>query len=313
MSVSASTIGSLFSWLDVVRPWSELLFFDPATMDGDTYLYALFLTALGFVVGTSVIFHGARTYKRYALVRDTPTEEIESVAMGRTELEGTIHPADDPLDQPFGAGRCVYAEWEVEEYRRSGRNNSGSWHTIGSGTIGVPFYVDDGTGKVLVENPREATATISDSNCTTTRSIGGGSGSFLHSRGISPRSSNRRRYTQEVIPPGTEGYVFGEASPLSVTGGYLDEADVKLGPDPASGQFIVSDKCEDSLVSHYRKWGYLFVVGGLGLSAVALYLWLNLAPFLFGLEASLVLLGIATVIGKALELSGGHIRGFVGL
>lgn len=65
---------------------------------------------------------------------------------------------------PFSDDECVLAEWEIEECDESGKGSR--WRTEGSGTLSVPFYVDDGTDRVLVR-PDGATVELSGDRTTT--------------------------------------------------------------------------------------------------------------------------------------------------
>jgi hypothetical protein len=76
----------------------------------------LFFLAL-FAGGLFAIYWGWRRYRRYTLIRDTPTATVRSMAVGRTELEGRAQPASETFSAPFTDEDCLYADWQVEEYR----------------------------------------------------------------------------------------------------------------------------------------------------------------------------------------------------
>jgi len=59
----------------------------------------LVLLPAGFMFGLYLIYKGTDKYRKYALVRNTATERIRSMALGRTELEGVARPAEKVLDQ----------------------------------------------------------------------------------------------------------------------------------------------------------------------------------------------------------------------
>ncbi len=55
----------------------------------------------------------------------------------------------EQLAGPLTGRRCVYYLAIVEEQRSTGR--SSYWRTIASETRGVPFMIDDGTGRAIID------------------------------------------------------------------------------------------------------------------------------------------------------------------
>lgn len=241
------------------------------------------LTAVGFAVGLYFIYSGVGKYRKYALVRNTSTESVRSIALGRTELEGVAKSAGETVERPFSPGECLYAKWAIEEYRSTG--NRKNWQTIDSGSYGVPFYLEGETGRVLVGDPSDATVTLSD-RFTRQRTVSSGrtptarTESFCQQQGIDPQSPHKRRYSQGFLPPETGAYVLGQATELEEPRGMNNEDRIRIERDESSGRFIISDKSEDELVGHYRGRSLLEVFGGLGLSGACLWGWLTLAPVL---------------------------------
>lgn len=246
-----------------------------------------------FGIGLYLIYDGFRKWKQMRLMQDTPTEKIRSAATGRTELKGTCRPLETIIDAPFTDQECVVATFEVEEWQEDSDDDGGSWNTIEEGTLCTPFELDDGTGRMRVEPERDATYEIGDQFETTFR-VGGGRSppgevaEFFEQRhgdddgvlglgiadGLDARDSNRRRYTQEIIPPGEDLYALGGASTYGDGTGSNAEQ-LALGRDEGSDQFIISTLDEESLVSKYRFRAPAQIAGGLGLSAVMLFLFLS--------------------------------------
>jgi len=267
----------------------------PVVLESDTddVLTALVLLTLGFLYGLKRIYDGTDRYRKYALIRDTPTERVQSIALGRTELEGTAQPVDEPLDAPFTDQQCLYASWEIQGYTRSGKNKT--WSTLDTGTYGVPFYLAGETGKVLVDDPSDATATLSDS-CRAVETVGSRTdpgesiASFCDRQGLSPTPRHRRRYIQEILEPESGCYVLGSAVERDEPAGPRNQDRIVIQRDDGSGRFILSDKDEQELTSHYRKKTLLSIPLGIVLSASCLYFWLRLARsygFDFAITATL--------------------------
>lgn len=251
-----------------------------------------------FVAGLLLVYHGFRKWQRMRLMQDTPTEKVRSAAVGRTELTGTGKPIDGigTIDQPFTDGECLVATYEIEEWEEEEDDDGGSdghWSTVDSGTLVTPFVIDDGTGRMRVEPDEDATFDISSENRTrfhvgANRTPPDEVVEFFERRyadddeGLldtlldwdpSVRGSEKRRYTQEVIPPGERLYLLGGARPMDGASG--SNADrLVLGRDGGSDEFIVSDRSEEELVSNYRWAAPAQIVGGLALSSAMLYIML---------------------------------------
>lgn len=131
--------------------------------DGSELGAQLLLVSVGAViigVGLWIGYTGYQKRKGRKLIKDTPTERIRSAAAGRTEVTGTVSPIPEKLEQPLSEGDCVYAEWRVEEKQEikyehednsSRTKTDEQWIEVEKQTETVPFYIDDGTGKLLVD------------------------------------------------------------------------------------------------------------------------------------------------------------------
>jgi hypothetical protein len=104
--------------------------------------------AFGFGFGIWSFFRGFMRLRRRRLIQNTPTSTIRGLAMGLVEIQGAIS-APQILTTPLSKTECVVYKFMVEEYRRTGR--SGHWATVASGdSFESPFWLDDGTGKIMV-------------------------------------------------------------------------------------------------------------------------------------------------------------------
>lgn len=265
-----------------------------------------FLLFVGlFVGGLFAIYWGWTRYRRYRLVRDTPTAKARSVAVGRAELEGRARPADGALSAPFSDEACLYADWEVEEYRYDPDDDRHEWVTIASGELTAPFFLEDDTGRILVKGDEGAEFDLSDDHRTVhtvsgnesppaaieafieaeqgdvdlTTILGDGVGSVAEvftDDGRIGHSSNRRRYTQTILPTGERTYVFGSAQPVPVSAvpdrdAGANEELLAVEADGGTGLFFISDRPEERLQTHYKRMAPLAIVGGLAASAIGLY------------------------------------------
>ena len=115
--------------------------------DGKLILYA----TLGFGAGIYCFFKGFKIYREYRVLADTPEMPIRSIPMGLVEIHGKAKPATDKLiNSPVSQTPCLFYKVEIEKYVKD--KDGGHWSNYKTNLNGVPFYLDDGTGKVLV-NP----------------------------------------------------------------------------------------------------------------------------------------------------------------
>jgi len=255
-----------------------------------------------FLIGLYLIYDGFGKWKTKRLMEDTPTEKIRSVAAGRTELEGVVHSDETTLPAPFTDEECVYVEWKVEvyDYTHTYSEDGGTdkYDIVAEGSRAVPFYLEDGTGRILVAADDESlTAEVSTDN-THQITVGTGdsppetveqfieahdsqyenAGSLSNPIGFVKsrykkigHSKQARRYTQRVIPEGGEVYVLGKAVPRedgTVNDGQEDL--LKITRDDASDRFLLSDHGETELESHLERRTIVEIIFGLAFSTGAL-------------------------------------------
>jgi hypothetical protein len=115
--------------------------------DGKLILYA----TLGFGAGIFWFFKGFKIYREYRVLLDTPEIPIRSMPMGLVEIHGKAKLAAEKLvDSPVSRTPCLFYKVEIERYVKD--KDGGHWSHYKTCLNGAPFYLDDGTGKVLV-NP----------------------------------------------------------------------------------------------------------------------------------------------------------------
>lgn len=238
----------------------------------------LFLVLL-FGLGLLLIYSGFNEYRVSRLISDTATETVHAPAVGRTELEGTVKSAEMLLAQPFTDGDAVYVHYQIEEEREDSDGDT-SWTTLDQDTWVTEFYLDDGTGQILVDPDISAKYEISDKHTSTFRVPEGDSepaavAEFLRQgTDVDPTSYRNRRYTQEVIPPGETVYVLGGAEMQADAEG-REEKSLVIRRDDGSDRFVISDMTEERLTTTLSRRAPLQILLGLGLSTVALYLLLT--------------------------------------
>jgi len=117
-----------------------------------TNSFPWFWPATGAGVGVYLFYHGFRLLQRKRLIMNTPASKIRSAAMGLVEVSGL---ASGPytLTAPITGVACYYFRTMVWQWKRQGKGNA--WVKVADDGLHVPFYLEDNTGRVLV-NPQGA-------------------------------------------------------------------------------------------------------------------------------------------------------------
>lgn len=87
-------------------------------------------------------------------------------------------------------------------------------------------------------------------------------------------SDRERRYVQEILPVGSEVYVFGSARSHEELSG-ADQERLLVGGDPETGMFVVSERTDDPLSDLFERAVWSLVAVGLLASAVSLWVLLT--------------------------------------
>ena len=157
--------------------------------------YQAIFDLLSAAVGGGLILYGFTVLHEKRLVEDVPASKVRSVAMGLAEVKGAAR-TKAPLASPITGLPCVYYRYLIEEERSGSRGND-RWVTIDKGESTQPFYVEDETGRILVD-PSGAETILRQDYRSIQRD-----GGWL---------SKRRRYTEWHLVPGERVYVLGTVS-----------------------------------------------------------------------------------------------------
>ena len=123
-------------------------------MSGDDRIKFCLLILLLSAGCVYAFFYAFRAWRGNRLVEDTPTSKVRSAAQGYVEFTGIgMMLPDAPTKAPLSGKPCTWWRYEVEE--RSSNSRSRSWSKVSSDTSAVPFLLDDGTGRCLID-PRGA-------------------------------------------------------------------------------------------------------------------------------------------------------------
>ena len=252
----------------------------------EVYIFIFF----SFLVSSLILRNGIMSFKRSNVVKNTGTEKIRSMSIGRTELKGEVVPINTK-DIPFLQDECVRAEWEIEEYRSGPNSDSKSWETIAKGSYGVPFFLHDGTGKAYIDTNNEDIMWEYSSKSTQTWS------SHLIYRFLykmlsgfekypkkqiedfektnnlgSPSIFKPRRYKQKFIGVGENIYVLGETKHKDNVEGQDNHEEYKIGQIEQSKEFIVSGKNEEQLKKDLKSKSIKYILGSALMFILSIYI-----------------------------------------
>jgi hypothetical protein len=112
--------------------------FDPVSLATEPALWA----AAGIVIGLYMFFRGFGLLRRKLLIESIPSSTVRSAALGLVEVSGT---ATGPYSviSPLSKTECYFYRAVLPR------------HGDCQETLCVPFFLDDGTGKLLID-PRGA-------------------------------------------------------------------------------------------------------------------------------------------------------------
>lgn len=110
----------------------------------DPTIYAL----IGAAAGVYLFYRGFRLLQRKRLIEDTPTSKIRSAAMGLVEVSG-LATGPYTIPAPVSQLPCYFHRTLVWIYVQSGKNKR--WKKVVDARLHVPFYLEDETGRVLVD------------------------------------------------------------------------------------------------------------------------------------------------------------------
>jgi len=209
----------------------------------------LFFALFGIVAGGSYFLRGLRLWREKRGIQDLPLSKISGVAIGDVEVTGKVEKAEQLVKTPFSGRSCVYYSYEVEALGGNG------WNLVEKGRSHSIFYIDDGTGRILI-NPQgatfEGTATYQQ-ECTRRTFRTPGIASWIAARERrSPLASftvsGLHRFTEYTVKPRQVLFAEGAVSLTRHVVAGIEREELILGKRN-SGDFVLSAHSEDQLLS----------------------------------------------------------------
>jgi hypothetical protein len=168
---------------------------------------------LGF--GAYCFYRGFILLARRNLILDTPASKIRSASIGLVELNGL---AGGPytLRAPLTGMPCYYYRTLAWQLKQSGKNSH--WEKVADEALYVPFYLDDNSGKVLVDPQgaeldlhRDFQEEFRTSFFSTQLEVPGNAASFLMRHGID--TDKKIKLEEYAIKPKNALFVLGTLAP----------------------------------------------------------------------------------------------------
>jgi hypothetical protein len=180
---------------------------------------------MGTAAGIYLFYLGFSMLQRKRLIMNTPSSKIRSASMGLVEVSG-LAVGPYTMTAPLCRLPCFYCRTMAWEWKQSGKNKQ--WVKIIDEALHVPFYLDDNTGRVLVD-PQGAELDIhrdfheeyTPSFFSSHDFIPANVSSYLASRGFADREKIK-----------VEEYCIKPKNALFVLGTLAENPGLEVGPNP---------------------------------------------------------------------------------
>ena len=104
--------------------------------------------AVGALAGVYLFYRGFRLLQQKRLILDTPASKIRSASLGLVEISG-LAAGPYTMIAPITGVSCFYVRTMAWQWQRKGKNNQ--WVKVADESLHVPFFLDDNTGRLLVD------------------------------------------------------------------------------------------------------------------------------------------------------------------
>jgi hypothetical protein len=191
--------------------------------------------AVGFGAGLFWFFKGFRVYRKYRVLADTPEIPIRSMAMGLVKIHGQAK-GQQTILSPVTKTPCFFYKVDIERWVTG--TNGGRWSHAATEARGVRFYLEDASGKVLVD----AHGAEYDLIQTAKRETGRGVGASLVRLFVGTRDrvseSDLLNYAESVVSTADAPFSFDAGGLLSGLG----RGSLGLGMG-SGGRYRLSEYC----------------------------------------------------------------------
>lgn len=235
------------------------------------------------VFGLLCIYGGVNRYLLLQKINNIPTSKVRSAAVGLVELFGKAKCKDD-MSSPVSKAKCTY--WKVVgEYYQPGKH--GGWRTIYNKASSSQFYLEDETGKMLIE-PKNAEMSIPSDLVSTGHLSDKGFLGILKQKKLDDRvlafidsdaeagqrfrsrAGYELRLTESYIAEGDPLYVLGSAVPVAGASSGVAHENLIVKQGDMEKLMYISDSGERKVKDNVR-WSMIWAfVLGIPLSCIGI-------------------------------------------
>lgn len=182
----------------------------------------------GTLIGPYLFFSGFRMFSYKRIILNTPLAKIHSAAIGLVEVLGKPT-GPHTLTAPVTGDPCYYYRVQAWQWVESG--NSHRWKQVLNESAYVPFFLEDSTGRVLIDPQgaemdvhRSFSDEIGASYFNNRDLLPANIRNFLVMRGLVPY--DKIKVEERVIQPGFPLFVFGTLGDNPAPGTYAPQVHV---------------------------------------------------------------------------------------
>ena len=252
---------------------------------GDTWMILFCIIGLG--AGLYWFVKGWVAYRRYRFLADTPELPIRSIPMGLVHVHGKAL-GEQVIGSPVTRTPCVFYRIDIETCQMS--EGRASWRHYKTDCNGVPFYLQDKSGKARVDAYGAELDLPWSLRCQTgTQKSMRGLVDFIRNwksltapnsvpvmdedlryyvGSLGPLSGDEFRLTEYCLRPGHWYDVIGTCVENPQAQGVHDRNMIVKGENDPT--YLISFRSEDSLESALRNRALGYILGGAGLSILCL-------------------------------------------
>ena len=171
----------------------------------------MILSAVAVAGGLYLFVRGFSVLARKRLLVNTPTSKIRSASLGLVEIGG-LATGPYTMSAPITGKACFLYETTVWQQRDSEKNHN--WEKVAEESLHLPFFLDDGTGQLLIapdsaelDLHRDFREEYSSSFFSTLDDIPATVSNFLSRHGIEPR--RKIRVEERCVKPKNALFIVG--------------------------------------------------------------------------------------------------------
>jgi E3 ubiquitin ligase len=179
--------------------------------DASGSFWLVLVPLVGAIAGVFLFLQGFRMLRFKRLILNTPLSKIHSASIGLVEVTGTpVGP--QVLSAPITGDPCYYYRARAWQWEEAGKDSK--WRQVLDESMYVPFFLEDGTGKVLIDPQgaemdvhRNFSDEIGTSFFGSRDLLPDNIRNFLVQRGLVPY--NKIKLEESIIKPEFPLFVFG--------------------------------------------------------------------------------------------------------